>query len=280
MHTTPNYAALRQTACRLRCEVLEMIAKAASGHPGGSLSMMEMLVALYYHTLRLNPQNPKDPLRDRFVLSKGHCAPALYAVLTDKGYFPKEELATFRQLGSRLQGHPDKNKLPGVDASTGSLGQGASVAVGMALGAKALGNGVRVYSILGDGELQEGLVWEAAMAAAHYKLGNLTFMVDNNNLQIDGTNDEVMSLGNIGAKFAAFGFAVQEVADGNDIEQVMKALEQPAGGRPKCIVAHTVKGSGVSFMENVCGWHGKAPSEKELEQALEDLRGGGSQWNG
>lgn len=274
METTIDYDALRQKACGLRCDVLQMIAGASSGHPGGSLSMMEMAVALYYHTMNIDPKSPQNPLRDRFVLSKGHTAPALYAILADKGYFPKEELKTFRQLGSRLQGHPDKKKLPGVDASTGSLGQGVSIATGMALGAKAAGNPARVYTILGDGELQEGLVWEAAMAAAHYKLDNLTVMVDNNNLQIDGTNDEVMSLGDIGAKFAAFGFTVVDVQNGNDVEEIIGALDASHNGKPKCIVAHTVKGQGVSFMENQCGWHGKAPCAEELEHALHELKGG------
>lgn len=274
MKTNVDFAALRQKACDLRCDVLEMITEAASGHPGGSLSMMEMVVALYYHVMRINPKQPSDPLRDRFVLSKGHTAPALYAILADKGYFPREELKTFRQLNSRLQGHPDKKKLPGIDASTGSLGQGVSIATGMALGAKAAGNDVRVYTILGDGELQEGLVWEAAMAASHYSLDNLTVMIDNNNLQIDGSNDEVMSLGDIGAKYTAFGFTVIDVPDGNNIEAIVEALEADGQGRPKCIVAHTVKGYGVSFMENQCGWHGKAPCAEELEKALDEIRGG------
>lgn len=268
-----NIQALQQKSCELRCEILKMITRAGSGHPGGSLSMVEMMVALYYQTMRIDPKSPNKPDRDRFVLSKGHAAPALYAVLADKGYFPMEELENFRQLGSRLQGHPDKKKLPGVDASTGSLGQGASIAVGMALGAKALSRDVKVYSILGDGELQEGLVWEASMAAAHYGLANLTFLVDHNGLQIDGSNDQVMSLGNIAEKFKAFGFQVIEVEKGNDLQSLLDALNVESDGRPKCIIANTIKGYGVSFMENACGWHGKAPCHEELNLALNELKG-------
>jgi len=266
--------ALKDKCTQLRCDVLTMITEAQSGHPGGSLSLMEIIVALYYSKMRVDPKNPADPDRDRFVLSKGHAAPALYAVLADKEYFPKEELKGFRQLGSHLQGHPDKKKLPGVDASTGSLGQGVSIATGMALGAKTQGKEVNVYAILGDGELQEGQVWEAAMAAAHYKLDNLTVIVDNNGLQIDGSNDKVMSLGNIADKYRAFGFNVIELEDGNNIESVLDAFEIKTEGQPKCILAHTVKGKGVSFMENQVGWHGKALSQEQLMQALSELNGG------
>jgi len=208
------------------------------------------------------------------VLSKGHSAPALYAVLGEKGFFSRDEFKGFRQLHSILQGHPDMKKCPGVDASTGSLGQGCSIATGMALGARHTGNPCKVYTLLGDGELQEGVVWEAAMSAAHYKLDNLTFIIDNNGLQIDGSNDEVMSLGNIAAKFSAFGFNVIEVADGNDMAQVLDALHTPAvEGKPTCILCHTVKGKGVSFMENQAGWHGKAPNEEQRAQALKELEG-------
>ena len=228
--------------CRqLRRDIINMTADAASGHPGGSLSVVEMLACLYYNTMNVDPANPHWEDRDRFVLSKGHSAPALYAVLADKGFFPREELKNFRQLHSILQGHPDAKKCPGVDASTGSLGQGISIAVGMAIGAK---------------------------------LANLTVFVDNNGLQIDGTNDQVMSLGDLSAKFAAFGYQVIEVADGNDLEQVQAALDagrQP--GKPKLILCHTVKGKGVSFMENQVGWHGKAPNAQEREQALAELEG-------
>jgi transketolase len=264
-----------QEKCRsLRCDVVEMIAAAGSGHAGGSLSVMELLAALYYGVMRVDPKNPADPNRDRFVLSKGHAAPALYAMLADKGYFTRDLLKNFRQLGSPLQGHPDKKKLPGLDASTGSLGQGVSIAVGMALGAKLQNKGVRVYTILGDGELQEGLVWEAAMAAAHYRLDNLCVIIDNNGLQIDGTTDEVMGLGDIGEKYRAFGFAVEEVTDGNDIASVLTTLNRVGPpGKPRCILAHTVKGRGVSFMENQVSWHAKVISQEELEQALKELKG-------
>lgn len=262
---------LKNKCTELRRDVLTMITQAHSGHPGGSLSMMEIIVALYYSKMRIDPSNPTDLNRDRFVLSKGHAAPALYAVLADKGYFPKDELKDFRQLGSHLQGHPDKKKLAGVDASTGSLGQGVSIATGMALGAKTQNSDVKVYTILGDGELQEGQVWEAAMAAAHYKLDNLTVIIDNNGLQIDGSNDEVMGVGNIADKYRAFGFHVLEL-DGNDIEALLAAFDVKAEGQPKCIIAHTVKGKGVSFMENQVGWHGKALSDEQLAQALFELK--------
>ena len=261
--------------CRqLRRDIINMTADAASGHPGGSLSIVEMLACLYYNTMNIDPANPHWEDRDRFVLSKGHSAPALYAVLADKGFFPREELKNFRQLHSILQGHPDAKKCPGVDASTGSLGQGISIAVGMAIGAKLAGKSLQVYTICGDGELQEGLVWEASMAAANYKLDNLTVFVDNNGLQIDGTNDQVMSLGDLSAKFASFGYQVIEVADGNDLEQVQAALDvKHEAGKPKLILCHTVKGKGVSFMENQVGWHGKAPNAQEREQALAELEG-------
>lgn len=261
--------------CRqLRRDIIEMIAGAASGHPGGSLSMVELLAATYYTQMRVDPKNPDDPQRDRFVLSKGHAAPCYYAVLGEMGFFDKAEFKNFRQLHSILQGHPDAKKVPGVDASTGSLGQGVSIAVGMALGAKSLKGPQKVYTILGDGELQEGQVWEACTAAAHYKLDNLTIMIDNNGLQIDGTNDQVMSLGNLKARFEALGLDVIELADGNDIEQVVAALGTPAKpGKPKCILAHTVKGKGVSFMENQVGWHGKAPSPAQRDAALREMEG-------
>ena len=265
---------LKETCTQVRKDVINMTAKAGCGHPGGSLSATELFVATFNTQMRIDPKNPQDPSRDRFVLSKGHCAPAYYATLCARGFFPRSEYETFRQLHGMLQGHPDAKKIPGVDASTGSLGQGVSIAVGMALGAKQLGSDVRVYTILGDGELQEGLVWEAAMAAAHYKLDNLTVMVDNNGLQIDGSNDEVMGLGDIHAKFASFGFDVVEVADGNDIEQVIDALDRKTTpGMPKCILAHTVQGKGVSFMENNVAWHGSAPNEEQRAQAIAELEG-------
>jgi transketolase len=263
---------LEATCKQVRRDIINMTADAGSGHPGGSLSVTEILVALYFSKMKIDPKNPRDPNRDRFVLSKGHATPGLYGVLGRRGYFPIDEFKGFRQIHSILQGHPDMKKCPGVDASTGSLGQGASIAVGMALGAKHTGNPCHVYAALGDGECQEGLIWEASMAAAHYKLDNLTFLLDNNGLQIDGSNNQVMSLGDIHAKFAAFGMNVIEVKDGNDIRQVLDALNQPAEeGRPTCIICHTMKGKGVSFMENQAGWHGKAPDEAQRAQALKEL---------
>lgn len=264
-----------QTKCQqLRCDIMTMIGNASSGHPGGSLSAVELMAAVYYTQMKLDPSNPKLETRDRFVLSKGHAAPCYYAILADLGFFDRSEFKNFRQLHSILQGHPDAKKVPGVDASTGSLGQGVSIAVGMALGAKARGEGVKVYTLLGDGELQEGQVWEACMAAANYKLDNLTVMIDNNGLQIDGKNDDVMALGDLRAKFTAFGFDVIELPDGNNLQQVMAALQiPPMPNHPRCILAHTVKGKGVSFMENQVGWHGKAPNPEELALAMKELGG-------
>ena len=265
-------SALRDVCRQVRRDIINMTADAASGHPGGSLSSVEILVALYYEVMNVDPKNPQDPGRDRLALSKGHAAPALYAVLGEKGFFPTEEFKNFRQLHSILQGHPDAKKCPGVDVSTGSLGQGISIAVGMALGAKAAKLPCRVYALCGDGEMQEGLVWEASMAAAHYKLDNLTVILDYNGLQIDGSNDQVMSLGDINAKYAAFGYQVIDVADGNDIDQVIAALRAPhEAGKPKALVCHTVKGKGVSYMENQVGWHGKAPNEEQRAIALKEL---------
>jgi len=256
-------------AAELRAEILKMLYASQSGHPGGSLSCVEMLMALYYEVMNVDPKNPNDPNRDRFVLSKGHACPALYAVLADRGFFPKEDLITLRRFGSYLQGHPDFTKTPGVDMNTGSLGQGASLAMGLALAAKHGKKDYKVYAVLGDGECQEGLIWEASMAAAHYKLDNLTFMLDYNKLQIDGRNDEVMGLGNIVKKFEAFGFECFEV-DGHDIEAIVKALKTPVSGKPKFICCNTVKGKGVSFMENQVGWHGKAINKEQFEQALSE----------
>ena len=266
--------ALKATCRQVRRDVITMCAAAGSGHPGGSLSCTEALVALYFDVMKVDPKNPKDPARDRFVLSKGHAAPALYGTLMAKGFVDHDEIKGFRQLHSVLQGHPDAKNCPGVDASTGSLGQGISIATGMALGAKHTGNPCHVYTIVGDGECQEGLVWEASMAAAHYHLDNLTVIFDNNGLQIDGPNEKVMSLGDIGAKFKAFGYDVIEVADGNDMQQVLDALHAPAcPGKPRLIWLHTVKGKGVSFMENQVGWHGKAPNAEQCAEALKELEG-------
>lgn len=254
----------------LRRDVVKMIHDAKSGHPGGSLSEIEILIALYYEVMNVDPKKPDKEDRDLFVLSKGHACPGLYAVLADKGYFPKDDLWNLRKADSLLQGHPDSHKTKGVDVNTGSLGQGASVSVGLSLACKRKGLGQKVYCLLGDGECQEGLVWEAAMAASHYKLDNLTFILDNNGLQIDGKNDEVMSLGNIKEKFASFGFKTFEV-DGHNVEEIVKALKENVSGQPKFILAHTIKGKGISFMENSVGWHGKAPNEEEYNLALKEL---------
>ena len=266
--------ALKAQCTEVRRDIVSMLAKAGSGHPGGSLSAVEILVALYGNVMNVDPHNPKMEHRDLFVLSKGHAAPALYGVLAENGFFPKEELAHLRQLGAMLQGHPDRNRCPGVEASTGSLGQGVSIAVGMALGARLQGGSEHVYTLLGDGESQEGMVWEALMAAAHYRLDNLTVIFDWNGLQIDGRNDEVMSLGDFPAKLRAFGLDLIEVEDGNDLEQVLAALKAPAcPGKPRGILCRTLKGKGVSFMEDQAGWHGKAPNAAQAEQALKELEG-------
>lgn len=260
---------MKQVCREIRIDILKMLAEAKSGHPGGSLSAVEILASLYFEAMAIDPVNPVNQDRDRCVLCKGHGAPALYAVLAHRGFFPTEELITLRKLGSRLQGHPDMKKTPGVDASTGSLGQGTSISVGLALGQRLRGNNRKVYAVVGDGEMQEGQFWEAMMAAAHYKLNNLTVIIDHNGLQIDGTNDEVMSLGNIAKKLEAFGFMVLEV-DGHQLDQLLAAYAVEST-QPKCIIAKTVKGKGVSFMENQVGWHGKAPSADEVRQALTEL---------
>lgn len=261
-------------AAGLRVDVIKEVFKAGSGHPGGSLSAADIMTALYFKEMNIDPENPNMPDRDKFVLSKGHAAPILYAALANKGFFPKEELASFRKLGSTLQGHPNMHKVPGVEMSTGSLGQGFSVSVGMALANKMDKNPGRVYVLLGDGELQEGIVWEAAMAAAHYGLSNMCAIVDNNGLQIDGNNDDVMKVQPIDEKFKAFGWNVQ-VIDGHDFDQIFQALENARAEkeRPSVIVAKTVKGKGVSFMEDKAGWHGKAPSEEEAQKAVAELGG-------
>ena len=267
-----NTAELSSVCKAVRRDIINMTANAGSGHPGGSLSAVELMVSVFFNHMRIDPQNPKMPERDRFVLSKGHAAPCYYAVLAERGFISRGEFQNFRQLHSILQGHPDCKKVPGVDASTGSLGQGCSIAVGMALGAKVQKQDVNVYTILGDGECQEGQIWEALMSAAHYKLDNLTVIIDNNGLQIDGTNDQVMSLGDLPAKLRAFGFDLVELPDGNDLDAVEAALSKPTmPGKPKAILAHTVKGKGVSFMENQVGWHGKAPNAEQREQALKEL---------
>lgn len=269
-----DYKEYEQTAARIRRDVIEEVHSAGSGHPGGSLSAADIVTALYFREMNVDPQNPHMKGRDKFVLSKGHGAPVQYAALAEKGFFPKEELLTLRKLGSRLQGHPNRDKTPGIEMSTGSLGQGFSVCVGMAMAAKIDKDPGRIYVLLGDGELQEGLVWEAAMAAAHYKLDNLCVIVDWNGLQIDGKNDDVMTVKPIDEKFRAFGFNV-EVIDGHDFEQIFGAFDSARGcaGKPTAIIARTHKGRGVSFMEDQAGWHGKAPNDEQTEQAISELGG-------
>ena len=264
---------LKRYALKLRRGILRATHAAASGHPGGSLSATEVFTLLYFEELHVDPKNPKDPKRDRFVLSKGHCAPGLYAALAARGFFPEEDLLTLRHIGSYLQGHPDMKHIPGVDMSSGSLGQGISAAVGMALAAKIYGESYRTYTLLGDGEIEEGEVWEAAMLAGFRKLDNLVVIVDNNNLQIDGPIDEVNSPYPIDKKFEAFNFHVINVADGNDFDQLRAAFAEARNtkGRPTAIVMKTVKGKGISFMENQVGWHGKGPNDEELAKALAEL---------
>ena len=263
---------LMKTANEIRKGIVTSVHSAKAGHPGGSLSAAEIFTYLYFEELNVDPEDPKKPDRDRFVLSKGHTAPGLYAALAEKGFFPKEDLVTLRHTGSYLQGHPDMKCIPGVDMSSGSLGQGISAAVGMAIAAKLSGDDYRVYTLLGDGEIQEGQVWEAAMLAAHRKLDNLVVIVDNNNLQIDGRIDEVNSPYPIDKKFEAFNFHVINL-DGNDFEQIEAAFKEArtVKGRPTAIIAKTVKGKGVSFMENEASWHGKAPNDEQFKVAMEDL---------
>ena len=264
---------LQKTANEVRKGIVTAVHSAKCGHPGGSLSSADMMTYLYFEEMNIDPREPKKADRDRFVLSKGHCAPALYSAMAQRGYFPVEELTTLRKLGSRLQGHPSMNYLPGIDMSSGSLGQGISAAVGMALSAKLSNESYRVYTLLGDGEIQEGQVWEAAMFAGFRKLDNLVVVVDNNGLQIDGKVDEVCSPYPIDKKFEAFNFHVINVADGNDMDQLKAAFDEAktVKGMPTAIIMKTVKGKGVSFMENQAGWHGKAPNDEQYAQAMEDL---------
>ena len=263
---------LQVMACKVRHGILDGVYSAKAGHPGGSLSSTEMFTYLYFKEMNIDPQNPKMADRDRFVLSKGHTAPGLYATLANRGFFPVEDLPTLRHTGSYLQGHPNMNSVPGVDMSTGSLGQGISVAAGMALAGKTQKKDYRVYTLLGDGEIQEGQVWEACMLAAHYHLDNLCVIVDNNGLQIDGNIADVMSPYPIVDKLAAFGFHVMAI-DGHDFDQIENALNEAktVKGKPSAIVMKTVKGKGVSYMENNAGWHGKAPNEAEYLQAKAEL---------
>lgn len=258
---------LKKIATEIRKSIIIQTAEAGSGHPGGSLSGVEILTYLYFVEMNIDPRNPKDPDRDRFVLSKGHASPLLYAVLAEKGFISKEELKGFRQIYSNLQGHPDMKKVPGVEMSTGSLGQGLSVANGMALAGKLDGKNYRVYVLLGDGEIQEGQIWEAAMTAAHYKLDNLTAFLDHNGLQIDGKITEVMSPEPVDEKFRAFGWHVITI-DGHDFNQIEKAVSEAktVKGKPTIIIAETVKGKGVSFMENEAGWHAQLPIKSRLKK--------------
>ena len=263
---------LELRAARGRLLALEMVYRAASGHIGGSLSAMDALTELYFEELRVDPANPQDPERDRFVMSKGHCTPALYAVLALRGYFPQKQLELFRSIDGHMSGHPDMVNVPGVDMSTGSLGQGLACAGGMALAGKIDGKGYRVYALMGDGEIEEGEIWEAAMAAAKYRLDNLCGLVDVNGLQIDGATADVMPSEPLDAKFAAFGWHVIK-ADGHDFDSLRAALKQAreTQGQPSVILARTTKGKGVSYMEGQCGWHGKAPDDALFAQAKQEL---------
>ncbi|GAB6153298.1 transketolase [Desulfosporosinus burensis] len=264
---------LKRVANTIRQDIISMLVTAKSGHPGGSLSAADIVATLFFNEMRINPQDPRWAERDRFVLSKGHAAPVLYAALAEKGYFPKEELQGLRQTGHMLQGHPDMKKTPGVDMSTGSLGQGLSAANGMALAGKLDGKDYRVFALLGDGEMAEGQIWEAAMAAAHYKLDNVTAVLDFNGLQIDGATDSVMCSAPLTEKWRAFCWHVIEV-DGHDVDSLRAAFAEAktVKGKPTIIIAKTVKGKGVSFMEDQAGWHGNAPSVEQGEQALKELR--------
>ena len=268
-----NKLELQKMANEVRKGIVTGVHAAKAGHPGGSLSAADLFTYLYFEEMNVDPKNPQDPDRDRFVLSKGHTAPGLYATLAHKGYFPVEDLVTLRHIGSHLQGHPCMQHTPGLDMSSGSLGQGISAAAGMALSAKLSNDDYRVYTLLGDGEIEEGQVWEAAMFAGFRKLDNLVVVVDNNGLQIDGKVDEVCSPYPIDKKFEAFNFHVINVADGNDMDQLKAAFDEAktVKGMPTAIIMKTVKGKGVSFMENQAGWHGKAPNDEQYAQAMEDL---------
>ncbi len=264
---------LEINANKVRQYILEMVYTAGSGHPGGSLSAADIITALYFHIMKHDPKNPQWKERDRFILSKGHAAPALYAALALSGYFPVEELSTLRKLGSRLQGHPDMRKTPGVEISTGSLGQGISCAIGFALAGKLDRKQYYVYTLIGDGESDEGEVWEAAMCAAHYKLDNLIAFLDRNKLQIDGNTEQVMSIEPVASKWNAFGWHVIEI-NGHNMREILASVDaaKEVKGRPKMIIAHTIKGKGVSFMEGAVAFHGKAPNKAEYEQGMKELK--------
>ena len=268
-----NIDEIQEKSKEIRKDIITEVYCAKSGHPGGSLSIADIMAVLYFDELKINEKDPKWEDRDRLVLSKGHCSPALYAALAERGFFKKEELKTFRKLGSKLQGHPDLNKVPGVDMTSGSLGQGLSVANGIAIAGKMDNKDYRVYVIVGDGEIEEGQIWEAAMTSSKYKLDNLCLIIDNNNLQIDGTIEEVKSSYPIDKKFESFGFNVLKI-DGNNIEDILRAfyIAKNTKHKPTCIIAKTKKGKGVSFMENKAEWHGKAPSEEEYNLAMEELK--------
>lgn len=263
---------LENIAKKVRRGIIEAVYNAKSGHPGGSLSIADIITVLYFYEMNVDIENPLWENRDRLVLSKGHCSPALYSALANKGFFSVEELQTFRKIDSRLQGHPDMKKVPGVDMTTGSLGQGLSAAVGIAIAGKMDKKNYRVYCILGDGEIEEGQIWEAAMSANKYKLDNLCVIVDNNNLQIDGTIEEVMSSYPIDQKFRSFGFEIIKI-DGHNIEEIKSAFDvaKNVKGKPVCIIAKTIKGKGVKYMENQVGWHGKAPNSDEYNEAIKEL---------
>ena len=268
-----NKAELSGVCRQMRRDIINMTANAGSGHPGGSLSAVELVASVFYNHMRIDPQNPHWADRDRFVLSKGHAAPCYYAVLAELGFISRDEFKNFRQLHSILQGHPDCKKVPGVDASTGSLGQGLACAAGMALAGKLDHKDYKVFCVVGDGEAQEGEIWEAANTAHKYGLDNLIVFVDNNNLQLDGTCDEIMPNGDLGEKFRAFGWEVLEL-DGHSMEEITASIDKcyaSQNGKPKCLYAHTVKGKGVSFMENQCGWHGVAPNDEQYKQAMAEL---------
>ena len=267
-----NVKALQKIALEVRKDIIEAVYSAKSGHPGGSLSIADILTVLYFNQMNIDEKRPEDPNRDRLVLSKGHACTALYSVLAEKGYFDKEDLKTFRKLGSPLQGHPDMNKVLGIDMTTGSLGQGLSASVGMAIASKMNKAGCKIYCILGDGEIEEGQIWEATTIASKYNLDNLCVILDNNNLQIDGEIEKVGGMNNIAGKFLSYGFNVINI-DGHNINQIIDAITtaKQTKGKPTIIIAKTIKGKGVSFMENKAEWHGKAPSEEEYNIAMEEL---------
>ena len=269
-----DYKQLEETARKIRVDIIKEVFAAGSGHPGGSLSAADIVTALYFNEMNVDPEDPNKPDRDKLILSKGHAAPVQYAALAERGFFSVSELSTLRKLGSRLQGHAKMDLVPGVEMSTGSLGQGFSASIGMALANKLDGNPGRIYALLGDGELQEGIVWEAAMSAGHYHLDNLCAIVDWNGLQIDGRNDDVMTVRPIDEKFRAFGFNTVSI-DGHNFEDILDAFRQAreCKGKPTVIIASTHKGHGVSFMEDQAGWHGKAPNEEQARQAVEELGG-------